>query len=177
MVESEKKRRTVGDLSRELLLKDTNETHSPLEQTREQLKDYEENIGLCIKDGKKNFMSDFYVVVLTKKEKLMQNVLRNYFFYRLSCPTPDYDQVVYKYNIAEDKLDVLWVIPDKKTCVYFKEYTTEVDPSQWELLLYVLKFADGSLFKQAKSLNNEKNNTIELKDNNGRKNHSNAATS
>jgi len=159
------RKRTVGDISRELILKDKKITHSPAEQMASQLDKFEENVFKCVKENIKTFPEDFYVVVLTKKEKLMQNVIRNYFYGRLSCPTPNYDQIVYKYHKKEDKLDFLWVIPDKETSKYMVANTAKVDPSQWGLLQNVLKFADGSLFRLAKELNGEEEKTSILKDN------------
>ena len=159
-----KRKKTVGEISRDLSLKNEKITHSPTEQMTEQLGGYEENIELCIKNHINRFPGDFYVIVITKKERLMENVIRNYFYGRISCPTPDYDQVVYKYHIKGIHLEFLWVVPDKKTCLYLKKNAYKVDPSQMELLSYVLKFADGSLFKLAKRLNGEKELTPELKD-------------
>ena len=159
-----KKRKTVGELSRNLLIKDTNPNHSVQEQTNEQLDKYEENIHLCVKENRSKFLGDFYVVVLTKKEKLMPNVIRNYFYGRISCPTPDYDQIVYKYHRKEDRIEFLWVIPDRNICKYMSANSKDIDPSQWELLSNILKFSDGSLFRLAKELNGEKEKTPELKD-------------
>lgn len=152
---------TVGKLARDLLLKN-DVLPTPNEQKDEQLKEYEKNVEICVKDSKKKFIGDFYVVVLTKKERLLQNVIRNYFYGRVSCPTPDYDQIVYKYDKKSDSLDFLWVIPDRNTCHYLGTYSHKVDPSQWELLSFIFQFADGSLFKLAKKLNGEKDKTPEL---------------
>ena len=159
------KKETVGKLARDLLLKNDVPTHSPAEQMREQLSEFEKNVEICLDEHKKHFPGDFYIVVLTKKEKLMQNVIRNYFYGRRSCPTPDYDQCVYLYNKQHNRLELLWVIPDRKTAKYFRDYSHEVNPTQYELLSYVLKFADGSLFKLAKKLNGEKEDTPELEEN------------
>jgi hypothetical protein len=158
------RKETVGKLARDLLLKQDNKGPTPTEQMREQLVEFEKNVELCLETHKKVFDGDFYVVVLTKKEKLMQNVIRNYFYGRLSCPTPNYDQVVYHYSRPDDALSLLWVIPDRKTAKYFRDYSSEVNPSQFELLSYVLKFADGTLFRLSKKLNGEKVDTPELKD-------------
>jgi len=159
------RKETVGKLSRDLLLKNDTPLHTPQEQTNEQLSEYEQNIFKCINDNKNKYSEDFFIVVLTKKEKLMQNVIRNYFFARESCPTPDYDQIVYKYHKKEDKIEFIWVIPDRQTSIYMKKNSHAIDPSQWKLLSFVLKFADGSLFKLSKALNNEKLETPELKEN------------
>jgi len=56
----------------------------------------------------------FYVCVITKKERLMDNVLRNYFLARSTCPTPQYDQTVYKYHRDSGAIQFLWVLPSKR---------------------------------------------------------------
>jgi len=156
--ETNKKRENVGKLARDLLIKSSQEKHKPTpnESMGELLSEYDKNIHECIEENKKKLQQDFYVVVLTKKEKLMKNVIRSYFFARLSCPTPNYDQVVYKYDIKEDKISFLWVIPDKDTCNHIIENKLNLPKEMWELLSLVLKFKDGELFRLAKKLNCEK---------------------
>ncbi len=164
MVNIEGKKKTVGQLSSELLSKNTIETHSYEEQMRENLTDYEKNIEQCIKDNINKY-DDFYIVVLTKKERVMKNVIRNYFLARSTCPTPNYDQIVYKYRKEDDTISLIWVIPDRKISKYMRANSTEVDPSQYELLSNILKFADGSLYRLSKELNNEQEKTPELRKN------------
>ena len=79
----------------------------------------------------------------------------NYFYARLSCPTPDYDQTLYKYSHKQESLTFLWVIPSRDTCQLLKDNALQVVPEERELLGFVLNFADGSLFKLAKKLNGE----------------------
>jgi len=146
---------TVGKISRDLQLK-TPDTDDPIELQREMHKDYVNNIIQCVNTHKPLFDGDFYIVVLTKKEKLMPNVLRNYFTARQSCPTPNYDQAVYKYHAKNEDLEFIWTIPSKDTCIYLKEHAMEVAPEERALRDFVLAFADGTLFRMAKKLNNEK---------------------
>ena len=147
--------KTVGAHSLELSKKDPG-THSAIDQMREQLKDYEKNIHDCVQNHLGDFEGDFYVVCLTKKEKLMQNVLRGYFFTRQSCPTPDYDQAVYKYIKEDARLDFLWVIPAADVVNYMKNNHHHVKPEKYALLGFVMQFADGSLLRLAKKLNSER---------------------
>ena len=147
-------RETVGKISSELLAKQP-DSQNPIEIERELHKDYENNVYECIDRGKKDFLGDFFVVVITKKEPLMQNVLRHYFFCRLSCPTPDYDQTVYKFFRDTEIVELIWVIPSRDACFILKENSSQVSPVEFGLLEYVLKFADGTLYKLAKSLNGE----------------------
>ncbi len=148
-------RETVGKIATDLSQK-APETRDPIEQMREQLTDYDKNIIECIESHKKQYTTDFYVIVITKKERLLQNVIRNYFTARLSCPTPEYDQVVYKYKRNEDSIDFLWVVPSKDTCQLLLANKHQVVPEEYGLLNYIIQFADGTLFALAKKLNGEK---------------------
>ena len=144
---------TVGKVSSDLLKKATPVNAN--EQMRESLTDYDKNIWETVSKGIKELNSDFFLVVITKKERLMPNVMRNYFFFRLSCPTPDYDQVLYRYVKKDSNLEFTWVIPSKDTCIYLKQNALILDPSERGVLDFVLRFSDGSLFKLAKKFNNE----------------------
>lgn len=154
-------RETVGKLATDLI-KQEPATRDPIELQREIYKDYEKNLYESVNRGKKQYTTDFFVLVLTKKERLLQNVLRNYFFPRGTCPTPEYDQTVYKYYRGDDRLEFLWVIPSKDTCQLFRENALEIADAERELLDFILRFYDGSLLAYAKQLNNEKTDSILL---------------
>jgi len=149
-----KREKTVGQVSLDLVSK-TPETLSPIEQMRESLTEYDKNINECIETNKKIYAGDFFIVVITKKEPLMENVLRNYFMARSTCPTPDYDQTVYRYDKKAGDIEFIWTIPSKHTCLTFIENKDEIVPDEWGLLKFILEFADGTLYKKAKELNGE----------------------
>jgi hypothetical protein len=149
------KRDTVGKISSELL-KQESPTNSPIELEREMHTEYDKNISECIESGKKQYPHNFYVVVITKRERLMPNVFRNYFFARETCPSPDWDQAVYRYMRSVDEVEFLWVIPSKDTCEHLKQNALYVSSEEKQLLNFVLDFSDGTLLKLAKRLNKEK---------------------
>lgn len=154
------KRDTVGKIATDLLL-DKADTLDPIAIEREAHKDYAANIYECVKNGIKVYDgAGFYVVVETKKERLLENVLRNFFFHRMSCPTPNYDQTVYYYSHANDHINFLWVVPSQETCEIFKHNVSKIIPDEYDLLKYVLDFEDGTLLKLAKSLNREQISSI-----------------
>lgn len=148
------KRETIGKVATDLMAQRTHEV-SAIDQMRESLTDYEKNVWECVDRCKKDFPGDFYIVVITKNEKLLPNVFRNFFYGRLSCPTPDYDQTVYKYKRKDDEVVFMWVIPARNACFHLKNNALEVDRQEQELLKFVLAFDDGTLFKLAKELNGE----------------------
>lgn len=146
---------TVGKLSLDLLNGAQELDHSSHEQMQQQLEDYERNVLECVASGKKIYPHDFYLVVETKKEPKLQNVLRNYFFHRSTCPTPTYDNVVYKYHRKDEQVEFLWVLPSKETYKMLLNHALEITPDQRELLQFVLDDQDGTLLRKCKSLNGE----------------------
>jgi hypothetical protein len=153
-----KKKPTVGKVATDLLAKPEIQ-HTVIDQMRENLTDYDKNIFLCVEQAKKTFPGDFYVVVECKKERLLHNVIRNYFFARHSCPTPTWDQTVYKYHKDREWLEFLWVIPSQDACEYLTINKHYVAESEYELLKFVLSYNDGTLLEQAKKLNGEADNS------------------
>lgn len=150
------RKETVGKISSDLIVKAVDDTHSAHEQMLETLIDYDKNLFETIDRLKKDWpRQNFYIVVITKRERLMTNVLRNYFMGRLSCPTPDYDQVVYEYDHKIDKINLLWVIPSKDTCTQMLADPLSVPFEERQLLRYVLDDADGTLLKLSKTKNGE----------------------
>jgi len=152
-VMSEKKD-TVGKIALEILGK---EEHNPdvVGQQREMLQDYEKNVMQAVQNGTEQFNGDFYVVVSTKQEKLLKNIIRNYFFPRESCPSPQHDQVVYKYRAREQRIELLWVVPGREACEIFRNDPLGVPAEERDLLMDVLSFYDGSLLKKCMTLNGE----------------------
>jgi hypothetical protein len=148
---------TVGKLSTELLPKKVDDTHCAEEQMREQLTDYDRNIYEAIERGKKEFTGDFYVVVISKRERLLSNIYRLYYLTRASCPTPDHDQTVYKYHRKSEHIEFIWVIPDQQACQYLTLNALTLHKEEKVLLNFVLLFADGTLFQRAQQLNGELN--------------------
>lgn len=166
-----KSRDTVGKLSQELLKKPL-ETHDVIEQQRAMQQEYIDNLIFAVEHARKKIdckefhegnpcdiiearTGSFYVIVITKKERLMENVLRNYFFTRDACPTPDYDQAVYRFDHKTESIEFLWVIPDKNTCLMFIKNATQVPFDETGLLQFILDFKDGKLMNKSLTLNDE----------------------
>jgi hypothetical protein len=148
------KKKTVGKAALELALKADNK-HTAIDQMEENLTDYEKEVIDCAQRGYKAYNADFFVVVLTKKERLFTNIFRNFFLHRKSCPTPEYDQTVYRYIYDADALELVWTIPDKETCMVYVTNALQIAPEEKQLLNYVIAFKDGILDQVARKLNNE----------------------
>lgn len=151
------KREKAGKIAYDLFQKNESKGVTAEDQMRENLTDYEKNFFEALDRGKKTYINlDFYVVVLQKTERLMQNVHRNYFLARLSCPTPNYDQIVYRYSHKDDNFELVWVLPSRQAAFYLKRNALLLDEKEKDLLKYVLMWSDGSLNKLCKQLNGEK---------------------
>lgn len=164
-------KKTVGQISSDLLIK-VPDSLDPIEIQRATEKEYLDNLVWAVEHAQKKIDcssikghdecknraamdGDFFIASIIKKEHLLQNVIRNYFIPTIDCPTPTYDQTIYKYDAHKEALEFLWVIPDRETCLTLQENKDIVVPEERQLLQYVLHFYDGTLYKLAKKLNKE----------------------
>ena len=139
---------------------------SPYEAAKSFFKEYWQSVEECINTHRKIAIfkdNDFFVVVLSKKERLLKPLLRQYFVGTLSCPAPNYDQTVYKYHKGHDAIEFIWTIPDRETCKYFLKYPNLLSDEEKTLLPHILAFKDGELWKKMKELNNEHDDNPVLK--------------
>jgi hypothetical protein len=152
---------TVGKAAVELMAKSP-ETRSPIELEREMQKEYIDNLIECVNNSKKTYLGDFFITVLTKNEKLLPNVFRNYFYARSTCPSPNYDQTVFKYNSVDESIEYLWTLPNRETAHYLRKNALQVHPEERQLLDFILQFSDGTLFRLAKKLSGEEISSVLL---------------
>lgn len=164
-------RKTAGALYTEIS-NDIFEPVSAIDLQRGMQSNYLEQLELSVKHAKKQydcsqlpghqhchkypaFEGDFYIVVTTKREKLMDSVLRNSFLERQSCPTPQFDQAVYKYNSKDDLIQFLWVVPDEQTCLDFVNRKGNLHPDEYELANFIKDYYNGDLLRLAMKENGE----------------------
>ena len=151
------KKKTVGAYSYELQQKDEKinpiELQQAMHEGNESEDSYENQVGLAVKRGEELYEGNFFIVVLFKKERLMMNVVRQFFMPRKTCPRPEYDQVVYKYNRLSGELSFVWVIPDKQTCESVPMDILKYPTEQKEFLNYVMDFNAGKLDKLCDEIN------------------------
>ncbi len=156
-ISSEKK---IGMYATELQQKDEKINPVDLQKTihkgNQSEDSFENQIFECIERGIKMFEHDFYIVVLFKKERLLQNVVRQYFIPRRSCPTPEFDQVVYKYHYIPHDLEFIWVVPDQETCMNIGAFDMCLPGEQQSLIKFAQMFKNGDLDRKCAALNGEK---------------------
>ena len=108
------------------------------------------------------YMDDTYITYEVKQEKLMPHLHRFRFTWTIDCPTPTYDQTIFKYIHSTGDLKYMWTIPDRETCKLLLANKDKVVPEERQLLDFVIDFANGTLFKIMKKENGEKQNSPEL---------------
>lgn len=156
----EPKKEPVGKYAYELQKK-TDEKINPIDMQETIHKgnkgedSFENQVRIAVERGEKEFEGDFYIVVLFKKERLLHNVVRQYFFPRKSCPLPEFDQVVYKFHRNSGTLDFLWVVPDQAATVELPKIRALLPLEQQGLLEHIEAFNSGKLDALCASLNNE----------------------
>ena len=102
-----------------------------------------------------DYKKDFFIEVITKAERLFRDYPRTYFIGRKSCPTPGYDQSVFRYNWKDDNIEYLWTLPDMDNANFLASHCLEVPYQQRQLLGYVMDYYDGILLQRCKQYNNE----------------------
>ena len=142
-----------------------NDTVEVRELSKEMNKGYMDTLKDTAIDGKKKYTDTFYVVVLTKRERLISKVLRNFFYARQSCPTPSYEQAVYKFNSKDEVLTFLWMIPSKQLCKDMFKQRHDLNMVNDPLLPFVIDYVTGRLYVKAIELNEEHLNDNHLKEN------------
>jgi hypothetical protein len=155
-------RKNIGEISQDLLAKEP-DTNDPIELQQEmQYSSFEDEFNQAFNRASGKYASDFYIVVINQRFRLFSNVIRTYFIDRISCPTPDYDQTVYRIEKKTGKIEFLWTIPDKNSCQDLYENALMLDPEYTQLLQYVLDFYDGTLLNKTKLLNKEDEQSLVL---------------
>jgi len=155
-IESPSEYNDIGKQYIEQASKINTDTVQVRELSNEMNKSYMDTLIDTAIEGKKKYTGIFYVVVLTKRERLIAKTMRNYFIARQSCPTPSYEQAVYKFDSSDENLQFLWIVPSKEICrsMYASRYNLEMqnDP----LLPFVVDYLEGRLYDKAIELNNKK---------------------
>jgi len=150
----QKKKETVGKIAMDLQKK-TGENRDVIAQRNAMLSDWDKHFNKAFERGKKQFGGDFYVFVITKRERLLTNVVRHYWAVGEVCPTPMYDQSVYHCRRKEKEIDLLWTVPCKDA-VDRMTARPDLEPlDRVDLLRCALAFSDGSLLRKCMLLNGE----------------------
>lgn len=122
----------------------------------------EEEIWEVVDSGRKVYKGNFCVVLLTKKERHLTNVIRNFIFHRQTCPQPEFDQTVYLYHKKHDELEYLWTVPNNASCLNLPLYKNHLPDEQQILISMAEAFNSGDLDKYAARINESLDPTSQL---------------
>ena len=134
-------RKTVGACALDLKAKG-DQHQSVVDTQREMTKGYVDELIKCAQAGARSYESGkaFYVCVQTRRERLLENVIRNQFYHRRTRPAPAYDLALYHYEPKEEQLRFVWCIPDKETVAYMCEPGFIPEREQVQLYYFVKSF-------------------------------------
>lgn len=106
--------KTIGEIALELQKKG-DQKQGVIDTQRAMMEKYVENLIECAKTNEKQFGKDkpFYLCVQTRRERLIENVIRNQFYARRTRPAPTYDLALYWYDPKDERIEFVWCIPDK----------------------------------------------------------------
>jgi hypothetical protein len=85
----------------------------------------------------------------------MVRALVTEFFTRSTCPTPAFNQAVYRYDVKNGKLEIAWQLPSNKRCLKLLAQPFALDEGERLLIGYVHDLKSGALEQLARDLNNE----------------------
>ena len=159
MIDSAEKKETAGQIYQKLKNKyhESNEKIHVFELQEAMQADYIPKLVAQVDKDKLLTDGDLYIEVCTKRNPIMPEMIGNWFKSRITCPTPWYDQSVFRYDRKADKIVYLWTIPDVQICYELVQNQLLLSPDERALLKFVLDFKDGTLLQMAKKLNNEVN--------------------
>lgn len=104
----------------------------------------------------------FYVVMVKTNERTEERKPIDKFFPRLSCPTPGYNQDVFKYHPISGQLEYLWSIPRKAR--YWQIWNNRhkyLDNKELKRLAsFVVLMETGELLQWVKKENGEKPDAV-----------------
>jgi hypothetical protein len=124
-----------------------------------------EDIKKAVEQGEKDFPGqDFFVVCVSKSHKVLSPFgvppIDCKTVHRRTCPTPNYDQSVYKFHHESGNLEFIWSLPDRDTCIMFLENSRIIAPDEQVLLSNIIKFSSGELLLLCNDLNGEKRGSM-----------------
>ncbi|MGD8327740.1 MAG: hypothetical protein PVF65_12580 [Sphingomonadales bacterium] len=155
--ENAQRAQTVGQLALDQSQKDIKadvvEIEREVHKGNKSEDSWEAQMTTALERGKAKYAGEFFIVILNKKERLLQNVIRRYFLDRRTCPLPEYDQTVFRYDPKDDMLEYIWTVPDWQAAEDLKANRFNLSKELVALLEMVDKFEDGTLAKECSRIN------------------------
>lgn len=149
---------TAGQLYMEAQKSERPETDQDLLDTQKPAsRTYLDELFTNITKGKELYPQKpcFFIEVFTRQDKIMVMTMVSTFIPRITCPTPTFNQTVYRYIRTEDVLEYIWTIPSNERCLYYLQNPIGKSEGESALIGFVHDLKDGTLEKIAQELNHE----------------------
>lgn len=118
-----------------------------------------QKIQKVYEEGKKEYADNFYIVCLIRGERFSKGTtVRNQVFHQKDCPTPTYDQNVFKYDRSKNCLIYLWSVPDIAFTHWISKYYLYLPLDQQDLAYFCRAFLSGGLDRLCARENKEEYN-------------------
>lgn len=107
-------------------------------------------INEALRRGKQKHKGDFFIEVFMEIKKFVVDTVEPHFFVTRTCPNPRFQQMALHYTKEDDKLRLLWVLPDQFHAAFYK-----LDPLRFpsENVKYLFDLNDGTLQSLADNIN------------------------
>lgn len=148
----QRQRETVGAMSIKAA-QDQNQSDT-WETTQQREKEILHNLHDFVEKKKVEHRSDFFIMLLSRREKILTNVIRDRLYCLKACPTPNYNQSLWKYHYLDDRLEFLWSVPPKEAVDFLSRYPIEMNDMCADVIKCVFDFIDGTLARKTRELNN-----------------------
>ena len=104
--------------------------------------------------AKKTYNGDCYICHFTKRDRLIHGAIHMKTVVLAACPTPNTQQILYKFNTKTEELTFLWAIPDEDSCskLYARRH---ILGNNTLLTASVCDYIEGRLYYKSKELNGE----------------------
>lgn len=118
--------------------------------------DYMPKLMRTINEQCQHTKEDFYIEVLQKHERVLEKAFRPHIMIcHGSCPKPNPDQTLFRYNQKEGRIELIWVLPPEDAIVYLLENFKSVHADEQQLLNFCVMYARGDLWHLMKKFNGE----------------------
>lgn len=130
--------------------------HTYVDQAEEMSKELPKLVSDISENAVKDIQGDFFIEVIIKAERRYDGLFKHLAIARPSCPSPQYERIVYHYHRDTDELELLWIIPTLSRCIQCMENGQRDIKSDDRLLTeFVLQYANGNLDALEKKINSE----------------------
>ncbi len=153
------KKETIGQLVTELVSKPIDYSDAVVHEVAdERLLKFVPLMEAAVQKAKAELRMDrdFYIEVHFTSPQVFRGMVDQFPMHaRLTLPAPTFNQAVYLYHRESDELELMWSIPHITACVEIDKNYLDLTREQKQLANYVMEFKHGTLYHNAKRVNQD----------------------